>query len=354
MRLYLHVGYPKTGSSAIQKFLYLNRGKLLESNILYPETGVDKLAHNQLPWVVKDDSRVDDNISYAHHQIPWVFTHDPRAGENISEADIIEGIKREIRQNANVDTVLISSEGFIFSMSPELVQSIFSELFDEIIIIAYLRSPLKWMRSDYNQGVKGWRQLSCSFDEHINSVLLIEDCPMNYYHKLSEWAAVFRWENISIRTYDVEKSKLVESIIRVIGLDDIAGFKKLHSNDSNPGLSTGQLELLRVVNSLDLTPEDRMWLIQQLQFNTDDAVDHTGKNKNSDLYCDLSNHRLDQINLDNKGLLNHFEGGLFSDDFFSIGEPDNNEVILDQVNINNIYNIVQPLISNLVELKNKI
>ncbi len=40
-KLFLHIGLPKTGSTAIQRFFYLNQEKLQENGILYPRTGRD-------------------------------------------------------------------------------------------------------------------------------------------------------------------------------------------------------------------------------------------------------------------------------------------------------------------------
>ena len=39
MNLFVHIGFPKTGSSAIQAHLHLNRDWLLEQGMLFPETG---------------------------------------------------------------------------------------------------------------------------------------------------------------------------------------------------------------------------------------------------------------------------------------------------------------------------
>lgn len=40
-KLFLHIGLPKTGTTAIQRFFYLNQVKLQENGILYPRTGRD-------------------------------------------------------------------------------------------------------------------------------------------------------------------------------------------------------------------------------------------------------------------------------------------------------------------------
>lgn len=46
--IYLHIGIGKTGTSSIQKFLYLNRDKLLDDNTLYPLSGIQNYAHFKL------------------------------------------------------------------------------------------------------------------------------------------------------------------------------------------------------------------------------------------------------------------------------------------------------------------
>ncbi len=51
MELILHIGYSKTGTSAIQDFLYRNRKMLLRRyGILYPDIYIFDKAHHLFAW----------------------------------------------------------------------------------------------------------------------------------------------------------------------------------------------------------------------------------------------------------------------------------------------------------------
>ncbi len=38
-KVFLHIGFFKTGTSAVQEFLYINRGLLVKNNYFYPDLG---------------------------------------------------------------------------------------------------------------------------------------------------------------------------------------------------------------------------------------------------------------------------------------------------------------------------
>lgn len=327
-QLYLHIGYPKTGTTAIQEFLFSNRERLLEHGVLYPETGIAK---------------------YAHHQIPWVFTKDRRSREGICEEDIKEGVKREVRESPDADKTVISSEGFVFAMQPEDVLDIFCDDFDEIKLIVYLRQPFRWIQSDYNQGVKGWRQLTCSFEEHLNAVLSAKNSPMNFFGVLSKWASVFGWDNTIVRSYDIERSGLVNGFLDILGIHDVNAFNKPERQDSNPRLTANQLELFRAVNALELEPEVRGWLLGQVR---DTDVEINGNDQPAEgFYCRINKSLLDRVNKKNKNLLSHFDSKLFDEDFFTVTLPAEEELSSDQIDAQRLAGILRPLVFQLLGAK---
>jgi len=115
--LFLHIGYPKTGTTGIQEFLCANRNELLEHDVLYPQTGL---------------------VRFSHHLFPWILTEDKRAASDLTKQEIFDQLKKEVAENTCANT-LISSEGFVFATDPEELQQYFGELFDDIKLIIYLR-----------------------------------------------------------------------------------------------------------------------------------------------------------------------------------------------------------------------
>jgi len=326
-QLYLHIGYPKTGTTAIQEFMRLNREILLKQKILYPETGIKK---------------------NSHHQIPWVFTDDCRANVNLSRSEITSGLKKEYHDNPSVEKVVISSEGFIFAVKPEDALEMFRDDFDDIKLIIYMRQPFRWIQSDYNQGVKGWRQLTCSFDEHLNSILSSKDSPMNFYNMLSKWASVFGWGNLIVRSYDVERLDLTSSFLKILGVKEPSEFIIPECEDSNPRLSVSQLERLRAINALELSDDERKWLLGQISDVETAGVKGVVSVKENFFYH-LDKSMLKRINKNNKKLLKYFDKNIFEKDFFTLINPDKDKVLMNQIDINRLTEMVQPLAAKLLD-----
>ncbi len=104
--LYIHIGLPKTGTSAIQEFLTLNRKELLNHGILYPEECIIKNAHYPLAWVLNSN-----------------FPSFKRL-KNKSASDIWSKINSEILNNKPLK-VVISSEDFIHVENLDLLKNVF-------------------------------------------------------------------------------------------------------------------------------------------------------------------------------------------------------------------------------------
>ena len=66
-KLYIHIGFPKTGSSTIQKFLNLNRKQLVKEGICYPEPLCGPLLQGHEGHM----SMVEADAKSRHDVIPW-------------------------------------------------------------------------------------------------------------------------------------------------------------------------------------------------------------------------------------------------------------------------------------------
>ncbi len=155
-KTYIHIGPPKTGTSALQLWLLGNRENLEAQGIYYPEHA-------------KDENQVSSgNISSLFDR--------PGLGD-----PVFSPAKHDDLQNrfaaSGCHTLLLSSEIF-FRQVPRL-----HEAFPEAIFVAYIRNPLEIAESAYNQMVK--RQLQTEpmtadmaassrhlrrLEEHIDSI----------------------------------------------------------------------------------------------------------------------------------------------------------------------------------------
>ena len=200
--LVLHIGMPKTGTTAIQGFLAHNRNNLIQQKVLYPECGVPENQHTAL---VK---------SIASPLFDWA--HFNKAIDQFDANQYLADVLRNCEING-IKKVILSSEYFWASPSmqagplyhlpsPENFDYITNFIrscrdifciFEKIKIVVYLRRQDEWLDSFFNQ------QLKDGFPIPSTNELL--DGAKNYllYHSnLTIWAEYFGKENLVVRNYD--------------------------------------------------------------------------------------------------------------------------------------------------------
>lgn len=224
--LVLHIGYPKTGTTAIQRRLLENRIRLADAGILYPSTFIHEYGHHQLPWHLRGDSR----------RSPGAL------------ADLFDSLDAEVRAS-DPDRVILSSEGFVFGSDPIDVSQHLAARFAPITVVSYLRATASWIESDYNQGVKGHRNLTMSFARFLGDSLTNPGEPLNYARTLGRWADVFGWASLRLRGYSGGDS--VADFARLLGLGDLLDSSAPDAPADNPRLGFAGLELLRILNSIN-------------------------------------------------------------------------------------------------------
>ncbi len=126
-KVIIHVGPSKTGSSAIQYWLNLNHKALKKQGVMYPSHDTDK-----------------NQVSSGNREV--LLTHTADSGFKLC-LNKVEELKREF-SISNCHTLLLSSE-FFFPLIPKL-----NECFNNVEFIVYLRNPINFIESDYNQRIK--------------------------------------------------------------------------------------------------------------------------------------------------------------------------------------------------------
>lgn len=130
-KIYLHVGHGKTGTSALQSFIALNRGLLAEYGVNYPE-----------PKTGSFNNAIEGKISSGN-------------ASNLKEVRLSDFV------NSNVDSLLPSDDAFLFSnegMWQKLRRdvrdfSLLNENYD-LTLIFFIRNPIDYCFSAYGQSVK--------------------------------------------------------------------------------------------------------------------------------------------------------------------------------------------------------
>lgn len=267
-KLIVHIGYPKTGTTALQKFFTENRQELLQSyKVLYPQAGSSE-----------GESKVSSHFPIAFSlNIPPIFCG--RRGfklvSTIPYDEMVAFLIQEFRAS-EPDITVLSSEHFVFVPPKKFVESlrVLSSEFEEIEILVYLRRQDFFLESFYKQLIK---------DE---SVRLYDDIWVFFQH-VSQYADYFRYiseieERISSRNiritpliYD-RKVLLCENIVsdfigRVLRLNINAFKQHYHENSSISAMSA---LFLRELNVLDIPPEVHKRIVQILL-----SIDETTEDK---------------------------------------------------------------------------
>ena len=221
--IYLHIGTHKTGTTALQNFLFRNREELLSKGFLYPKSARPggSRGHHNLAWSVKKAKR-----------------YDPLAGS-------WKEIQKEINR-LSPDNVVLSSEEFEIKDFDRvsLVKSHLERYRTKIVV--YLRRQDDFFQSVYVQNVKGG--ISLNIHEFIQKIQYRGD----YYELLKPWRDLFGKENIIVRIYEKEKlanGGLYEDFMSSVGIETNEKYEQprgLINFSPEPKI----VELIRLLNEI--------------------------------------------------------------------------------------------------------
>lgn len=238
-RLILHVGMPKTGSSSIQESLLFG---LRDPRFRYLALGaVNASRPIQVLFA-------DQPVAAHTHRAQGVSV---QAMQNRKEffADCFERQIQKAKQEKA--TPILSAEDCWFLSSQELAR-----LSDKIHtlgfkpqVVAYLRSPLGWMTSMYQELLKsGHHQFADQLilgSDATPPVTATVGC--DYLHHIEKFESVFGNQNLLLRSFrrqDLVDGCVVSDFCKTIGID----FRKSRIQRINESLSLETSRFLFAVN----------------------------------------------------------------------------------------------------------
>lgn len=222
-----HVGAPKTGSSALQKTMLMNRRVLEKYGFYYPEHGLD-----------------ENGVSGGQSDIAMALRD-----KNFDKAQRF--LKRYIEEaKARKLSLLLSSEG-LYVRSKEL-KALVSGLHVKIII--FFRHPLDAVYSYYNQGVK--RHFSTArIDVFCENIIAGKGVSLLSEEILEEWGSVFSSDDLTVLPYssmvlEQEGLNIQQFFLKELGVCANEYKKKFISDEMyvNYSYSLAALELKRLTN----------------------------------------------------------------------------------------------------------
>jgi len=222
--LYVHIGMPKTGSSAIQALFACNADVLSKYNYVFP-------WH---PGFGQSFQTSAGNATKLHH---WVINNQ------------IEDFENAINQLTEKN-IILSSE--VLFHTARLHPEIFSKMIEnfDFKIICYIRKIDDLIDSCVNQLVKNH-----NFTSYENLISIVDD--HDYASTLINLTQFISKDKISIRLYDRESftnNSIYEDILEAVELDCVTNMSEMIEPDKviNPSLSPEAFELRMLLNKLSI------------------------------------------------------------------------------------------------------
>jgi hypothetical protein len=230
LKVIIHAGINRTGTTSLQGFLAGNRGALARHGTWYPGE-----AHNQQPlcWAIKrGDAGAED-------------------------------IRHLAAERTGVRTLLLSAENFCTHAKLPWLRDLATT--HETRVVFYLRRQDHWLMSWYNQHIK-WpfnRRIS-RMDKHQFLACLPEFEWIDFERLLDRWAGILGENAVNVAV--LEKGQVhdvVEHFLTILGVPaDGLDFETRRRNDSMPVYN---LEIARLLGLFDLKPEQRTRVIRALR-----------------------------------------------------------------------------------------
>jgi hypothetical protein len=245
MRIVLHIGTHKAGSSAIQHMLSHNRDRLRKKGFCYPQLTTGQLGHHDLAWAIR---------SSAGGRTPM-----PVGG------DVVAKLRRQLKRS-DCHTAILSSEEFEFATTPDQLRMIRRTLpADPLQIVVYLRRQDRYLVSEYGQHLRMYKH---RFSGSVHDFYMRYNftARLNYLRALTRWANVFGEENLIVRPFEqgqFENGTLVDDARAAFGLSDVA-LEIPQDLIINRGLSGPACVLLSHANRHELDAESHARLVDLL------------------------------------------------------------------------------------------
>ncbi len=262
----IHIGTEKTGSTAIQNYLWKNHLQLAKQNIYFPFKSCGLISNHRLALYARE--KMDPLLFRMGRRVNGKECETPQDFANWKSTFAKEHAEAicQIQGSSQQSLVVYSSEHFHSRVHTEqevkFLQKYLSKFYDRIRILMYVRRQDQLVLSSHNTAVQGGHTKAFDFSTVVKEGLYFD------YLKLAErWASGFGKENLKAIVFEREKLKdhnVVKDFESQIGanneLASAGGFKYERSNER---LSYSALAALIEFNLADKSDELLMGLTKE-------------------------------------------------------------------------------------------
>lgn len=241
-RFILHIGTPKTGTTALQEFLYDNPKWLNDNGFCYPD------IRRRFRF-----SRIYRDLNVTRNaDILRMFTRYTGFREKVGN-DIWKKMWKILNSELKNHNVIFSSED-IWGMGEDIVKACKECcMSDEFYVVVYLRRQDKYIESNWNQSVKSTFFLEETFQEYYENRKDRKDF-CNYLERLKNFEKVVGKEKLIVRAYEKEqfegkRKDIISDFCSVTGMEIDEQRVKVRDY-SNTGLDYNHLEIKRLMNPI--------------------------------------------------------------------------------------------------------
>jgi hypothetical protein len=147
MRLILHMGMAKTGTTSLQEALHAKTRELAAHGVVYPVPGRSRRSHALLSAPMFERERMPRSFIRGGRSPEEMVRRGERAWKRLAG---------QLRRS-DASTAVISSEYFFALKAPgiEQLRDRFASMFEETEVVLYVRSPVDHYVSSIQQRIKG-------------------------------------------------------------------------------------------------------------------------------------------------------------------------------------------------------
>ena len=267
MKIILHIGQSKTGTSAIQSFLTLNRLALRDQGVLYPNIKkrgftIDIASHNAVADALLGQKMFPYLSADEYFQQFFKQAKDFNAHTMILSAEHFVGGQPRVFDVQNEKEYFQKYEKKIYKLAQYLQGH-------EIEIILYLRPQVDWFASSVSQTIRieGLMSKKKIYQNDRQFLELMKPL-LNYSKLVDMWSNVMKPDRLQIIPYTREnlfKESSISDFLKRVNLENLSLPNKHEHVTVNASISREFIELKKEFNKRERSSLEERLIIKCME-----------------------------------------------------------------------------------------